>query len=157
MNEKTHEPRPSTHSGPGSVSATRTGTRTYLGKNERGSTVRIGPVEAEGHFTPGELLKLALAGCAGMSSDSVISRRLGDDYETTVWAHGVADPSEERYRSIDEEILLELDSLTEAEIAKLGIIIGKAIDRSCTVGRSVAASVDVNTTVNGEPVHTATS
>ena len=52
--------------GPGSVSVTRTGTRTYEGLNERGATVRIGGPELEGeHFTPGELLKLALIGCAG--------------------------------------------------------------------------------------------
>ncbi|GAA4373783.1 hypothetical protein [Agromyces bauzanensis] len=38
--------------GPGSVSVVRTGTRTHEGRNERGSTVRIGPADAEGCFTP---------------------------------------------------------------------------------------------------------
>ena len=70
--------------GPGSVSVTRTGSRTYEGMNERGSTVRIGPADAEGHFTPGELLKLALVGCTGMSSDRVAAqaarRRLRDHH-----------------------------------------------------------------------------
>jgi uncharacterized OsmC-like protein len=139
--------------GPGSVSATRTGTRTYLGRNERGSEVLIGPADAAGHFTPGELFKLALAGCAGMSSDRVISRRLGDDYPATVWAHGTADPAEERYTAIAEELVLELDGLSEGEIATLRTIVGKAIDRACTVGRSVQASVEVTTSVNGVPVH----
>ena len=153
MNENSPTPRPSDNIGPGSVSATRTGTRTYIGRNGRGSEVLVGPVEAEGHFTPGELLKIALAGCAGMSADRVISRRLGDDFQTTVWAHGVSDPAEERYRTVDEEILLELDGLTDAEIETLRTIIGKAIDKACTVGRSVKASVEVTTTVNGQPVH----
>lgn len=153
MNEISPEPRPSGRKGPGSVSATRTGPRRYLGRNERGSEVLIGPEEAEGHFTPGELLKLALAACAGMSSDRVISRRLGEDYQTTVWAHGTADPSEERYRSIDEELLLDLDGLSASELETLRTVIGKSIEKACTVGRSVKASVEVNTTVNGHVVH----
>jgi uncharacterized OsmC-like protein len=135
------------------VSATRTGARSYIGRNARGSEVLIGPAELAGHFTPGELLKLALAGCAGMSSDRVTARRLGDEYRATVWAHGVADPNEERYRSIEEEILLELDGLGEAEVAALRTIIGKSIERACTVGRSVVGSIDVSTTVNGQSAH----
>ena len=153
MSEIAPQPTPSTHAGPGSVSATRTGPRSYIGRNARGSEVLIGPAELPGHFTPGELLKLALAGCAGMSSDRVTARRLGDDYQATVWAHGSADPNEERYRAIDEEILLELDGLDEADIATLRTIIGKSIERACTVGRSVVGSIDVSTTVNGQPAH----
>lgn len=153
MNEISPTPRPSDKIGPGSVSATRTGTRTYIARNERGSEVRVGPVEAEGHFTPGELFKIALAGCAGMSADRVIGRRLGEDFQATVWAHGVSDPAEERYRTVNEEILLDLDGLTDAEIDTLRIIIGKAIDKACTVGRSVKAGVEVTTTVNGQTVH----
>ena len=64
MSEHAHQV--SERIGPGSVSVTRTGGRTYEGLNERGATVRIGGSELEGeHFTPGELLKIALIGCAG--------------------------------------------------------------------------------------------
>jgi uncharacterized OsmC-like protein len=139
--------------GPGSVSARRTGTRTYEGRNERGDTVKIGPADAPGHFTPGELLKIALAGCAGMSSDRVISRRLGDDYEATVWAHGTSDPAEERYIAIDEEILLGLDELDPSELAKLSAVIRASIDRSCTIARSVKSSIELSKTLNNEPLH----
>lgn len=153
MTDTLPAPAPSARAGRGSVSATRTGARTYLGRNDRGSEVLIGPAGADGHFTPGELLKLALAGCAGMSSDRVISRRLGEDYAATVWAHGEADPDEERYPSIDEELLLELDGLSEPQLAALRAVIGKAIERACTVGRSVAVGIEVSTSVNGEPAH----
>ena len=137
--------------GPGSVSVTRTGERTFEGMNERGSTVRIGPAEADGHFTPGELLKLALAGCAGMSADRVAARRLGDDFAMTVWAHGTSD-SENRYSRVDEELLLDLSSLDEAERTKLIEIMVKAIDRGCTVARSVHGSIDLVTTIDGTAV-----
>ncbi|AWB96209.1 hypothetical protein DCE93_11560 [Agromyces badenianii] len=136
---------------PGSVSVTRTGSRTYEGLNERGSTVLIGPEEVEGHFTPGELLKLALAGCAGMSADRVAARQLGEDFEMTVWAHGTSD-AENRYSRVDEELLVDLSVLDESERAKLVAIMVKAIDRGCTVARSVHGCVDLETTIDGTPV-----
>lgn len=137
--------------GPGSVSVARTGPRTYQGMNERGSTVLIGPVEADGHFTPGELLKLALAGCAGMSADSVAARRLGDDFELTVWAHGTSKP-DNRYDRVDEELLVDLSMLDDAERAKLIEIMVKAIDRGCTVARSVHGCIELSTTIDGTAV-----
>lgn len=44
-----------------SVWAERTGTRQYLGHNANGAQVRIGT--GPGEFSPGELVKLALATC----------------------------------------------------------------------------------------------
>lgn len=143
-----HAHRVSTSIGSGSVSVTRTGPRTYEGMNERGSTVAIGPVEAEGHFTPGELLKLSLAGCAGMSADRVAARRLGDDFELTVWAHGSSRDGN-RYSRIDEELLLDLSALEPEERTKLIEIMAKAIDRGCTVARSVEGSIDLHTVIDG--------
>jgi len=143
-----HAHRVSERIGPGSVSVTRTGARTYEGMNERGSTVRIGPADAEGHFTPGELLKLALIGCAGMSSDRVAARRLGDDYAVTIWAHGRSN-EENRYRRIDEELLVDLSGLEPEERAKLVQIMEKAIERGCTVARTIEDSVELNTTIDG--------
>ncbi len=139
----------SQHIAPGSVSVSRTGPRTYLGRTERGDSVLIGPADAPGHITPGELLKLALAGCAGMSSDRVLARRLGDDYEATIWAHGQSDAQEERYVAIDEEILLDLDGLGDDELAKLLAVVRASIDRSCTVARSVKDSIALTKAVNG--------
>jgi len=136
--------------GPGSVSVRRTGTRTYEG-NARGITVQIGPADAPGHLTPGELFKLALAGCAGMSTDRVIARRLGDDYEATIWAHGTSEP-DDRYDAVDEEMLLALDALEPEDREKLLRLIRRSIDASCTIARSVHNSVALTTTVNDEPV-----
>ena len=146
-----HAHQVSAHIGPGSVSVTRTGTRTYEGMNERGSTVRIGPADAEGHFTPGELLKLALVGCAGMSSDRVAARRLGEDYAITIWGHGTSDRDENRYLRIDEELLVDLSGLAESERSTLIDIMSKAIERGCTVARSVHDCIDLETTIDGTP------
>ena len=84
--------------GPGSVWADRTGPRTLLGRNQRGVEIPIG--HGEGEINPGELLKLALIGCAGMSSDVNLARRLGDEFPMRLWAHGTADEGENRYLTI---------------------------------------------------------
>lgn len=151
MSEHAHQV--SDRIGPGSVSVTRTGTRTYEGLNERGATVRIGGSELEGeHFTPGELLKIALIGCAGLSSDTVTARRLGEDYAITIWAHGMSDPDENRYTRIEEELLVDLGGVEPDERTKLIGIMERSIQRGCTVARSVEGCVDLDTTIDGTPV-----
>lgn len=150
MTERAH--RVSERIGPGSVSVTRTGSRTFEGMNERGSTVRIGPADADGHFTPGELLKLALIGCAGMSSDRAAARRLGDDYAITIWAHGRSDRDENRYHRVDEEFLVDLSGLEPDERLKLIEIMTRAIERGCTVARSVEGVIELDTTIDGVAV-----
>ena len=151
MSEHAHQV--SERIGPGSVSVTRTGGRTYEGLNERGATVRIGGSELEGeHFTPGELLKIALIGCAGLSTDRVAARRLGDDYAITIWAHGVSDPEQNRYTRIEEELLVDLGGLEPDDRTKLIDIMERAIERGCTVARSVEDSIELDTTIDGTPV-----
>ncbi|WP_419818449.1 OsmC family protein [Glaciibacter flavus] len=132
----------------GSVSATRVGTRTYRGTNERGATVLIGPEEVPDAFSPGELFKLALAGCAGLSADRVIARRLGDDFDATFWAHGTSDEATNRYTAVDEEIVVAgLAGLDDAERAKLLDLVERSIERACTIARTVRDVVDLSTTV----------
>lgn len=151
MSEHAHQV--SERIGPGSVSVTRTGSRTYEGLNERGATVRIGGSELEGeHFTPGELLKIALIGCAGLSTDRVAARRLGDDYSITIWAHGVSDPESNRYTRIEEELLVDLGGLDPGDRTKLIDIMERAIERGCTVARSIEDSIELDTTIDGTPV-----
>ena len=135
--------------GPGSVSVTRIGPRMYEGLNERGATLRVGGPELEGeHFSPGELLKLALIACSGLSADRVTARRLGEDFALTVWAHGKS-ADDNRYHRIDEEFLLDLSGLDAAERQQLLDVMTKAIERGCTVARTIEEVVEMPTTVDG--------
>ena len=127
--------------GPGSVWADRTGPRTLLGCNQRGVEIPIG--HGEGEINPGELLKLALIGCAGMSSDVNLARRLGDEFPMRLWAHGTADEGENRYLTIAEEVQLPLEELTAEEIATVVKVFGRAVAAGCTVERSVVPGLEV--------------
>src|SRR6516162_610979 len=83
----------------------RTGSRRYTGYSSRGAQVLVGSEDVEGVFTPGELLKIALAACSGMSTDEPLARRLGDDYK---------------------------------------VVVDRAVDLVCTVGRTLKSGTTVN-------------
>ncbi|OHV04637.1 OsmC family protein [Mycobacterium talmoniae] len=121
----------------------RTGVRRYTGHSSRGAQVLVGSEDVAGVFTPGELLKIALAACSGMASDAPLSRRLGDDYAATVRVSGPADREQERYPLLAETLELDLSGLTEAETQRLLTVVQRAIDQVCTVGRTLKSGTEV--------------
>lgn len=133
--------------GPGSVWADRTGPRTLMGRNQRGVEIPVG--HGEGEINPGELLKLALIGCAGMSSDVNLARRLGDDFDMRLWAHGTSDEQQNRYLTIAEEVQLPLEGLTEKEVAAVVTVFRRAVAAGCTVERTVVPGAEVTHRVLG--------
>lgn len=122
----------------------RTGTRRYTGYSSRGAQVLVGAEDVEGVFTPGELLKIALAACSGMSSDQPLARRLGDDYKAVVRVSGAADRDQERYPLLEETLELDLSGMTEDEKERLLVVVERAVDLVCTVGRTLKSGTTVN-------------
>jgi uncharacterized OsmC-like protein len=121
----------------------RTGVRRYTGRSTRGAEVLVGNEDVEGVFTPGELMKIALAACSGMSSDAPLRRRLGDDYTTTIRVSGLADREQERYPLLEERMELDLSGLSEDELARVLTVVERAIDQVCTVGRTLKSGTKV--------------
>ena len=134
----------------------RTGTRRYTGHSSRGAQVLIGSEDVDGVFTPGELLKIALAACSGLSSDQPLARRLGDDYEAVIKVSGAADRSQERYPLLEETLELDLSSLSAEEKERLLVIVNRAIELVCTVGRTLESGTQVNFEVADVGSHVAT-
>jgi uncharacterized OsmC-like protein len=122
----------------------RTGTRRYTGHSSRGAQVLVGSEDVEGVFTPGELLKIALAACSGMSSDQPLARRLGDDYQAVVRVSGDADRDEEIYPQLSETLELDLSGLSEQEKERVLVVVQRAVDLVCTVGRTLKSGTKVN-------------
>ena len=121
----------------------RTGVRRYTGRSSRGAEVLVGSEDVEGVFTPGELLKIALAACSGMASDQPMRRRLGDDYDATIRVSGAADREQEVYPLLDEVLEADLSALSEDEKARLLTVVERAIDQVCTVGRTLKQGTKV--------------
>ena len=121
----------------------RTGTRRYTGHSSRGAQVLVGSEDVDGVFTPGELMKIALAACSGMSSDQPLARRLGDDYRAVVRVSGAADRDQERYPLLEEKLELDLSGLTALEKERLLVVVNRAVDLVCTVGRTLKSGTTV--------------
>lgn len=117
--------------------AERTGTRAYTGRNARGAEVRVG--DGEGEFTPGELLQLALATCSGLSADHRLAHALGADFAAVVGVSNEKNQDENRYSSLTVEIVTDLSALDEGTRAKTLERAELAIERQCTVGRTLDA------------------
>ena len=121
----------------------RTGSRRYTGYSSRGAQVLVGSEDVAGVFTPGELLKIALAACSGMSSDEPLARRLGDDYRAGVKVSGAADREQEIYPLLEETLELDLSGLSDDEKERLLVVVNRAVDLLCTVGRTLKSGTTV--------------
>ena len=121
----------------------RTGTRRYTGRSSRGAQVFVGSEDVDGVFTPGELLKVALAACSGMSSDQPLAHRLGEDYGAVVRVSGAADRDNEVYPLLQETLEVDLSGLSADEKERLLVVVNRAVDLVCTVGRTLKAGTTV--------------
>ena len=120
---------------PKSLYMQRTGVRQYVARNQDGAEIRIG--HGPGLFSPGDLLKLAIAGCKAMSSDARLASRLGDDFEQFVGVSADYDQDHDRFTHVDVELVQDLSALSDEEIADLERRANAAIDRNCTIAHSV--------------------
>ncbi|HLS13515.1 MAG TPA: OsmC family protein [Beutenbergiaceae bacterium] len=130
--------------------AERTGDRTYTGRSSSGATVAIGPDGTEGAFSPGDLLRIALAACNLMSADRPIARRLGADFTGSVGVQTRKVPDENRYGDAQVEIVLDLRDLDEQARGDLRKVINNAVERGCTVGRTLEAGMPQQLSVTSE-------
>ena len=121
----------------------RTGIRRGVAYSPHGGKVEFGPADSEGTFTPGELLKVALAACGVMSSDGVIRRVLGDDYRVTATVDATSDDTIDRYDAFAETFALDLSGLDDAARTRLETTVERAIDRSCTVRNTLKVATPV--------------
>lgn len=122
----------------------RTGVRRYTGRSSRGAEVLIGSVTDDGVFTPGELMKIALAGCSGLSSDQPLRRRLGDEYRAVIRVSGAADRERELYPDLWETLEVDLSGLSAEEKERLLVVVNRAIDQVCTVGRTLKSGTEIS-------------
>lgn len=128
----------------------RIGHRRYTGYNDRGARVEIGNTGDEGVFGPVELMKLALAGCAGLTADNALSRRLGEDVPVTIEVGGPTDGPQDRVPAFAERLVVDLTSLDDDEREKLLVVLDRAITEHCTVSRTLQAGATVTLTVAGQ-------
>lgn len=129
------------------VRVSRIGPERYAGHNGRAPDIPIGLAGAGGSYSPTELLRIALAGCAGLAADHLLTRRLGAEADIRISVQGEIDPAERRFVELDSTLTLDLSGLDAAAREQLRTVVTRAVHRYCTVGRTLDHGVPVPTTV----------
>lgn len=132
------------------VELSRTKDGAFVATNPRGAQVRVGPLSAEGAFTPGELLLVAAAGCAGITSERLIVRRIGEEAPFHVHADRTKEDADaHEFSSVDIRLEVDLSGLEEPQREALQRAVHQAVERFCTVSRTLEREVPVTLTVGG--------
>ena len=104
--------------------------------SEDGAHIKFG--KDRGQFTPGDLMKIALAGCAALSSQFAIEHTLGEGKGARIVVDGTYDGDDNSYINFNEQLVVDATdaSLSEEDAEKLKERIKRHIDKGCTVSRT---------------------
>jgi uncharacterized OsmC-like protein len=80
---------------------------------------------------------VALGACGLLSADHTLASRLGDEYASRVDITAAKDIGGQRYESIAVNILANMAALDEDERDALIDRASRAIERGCTIGRTL--------------------
>ena len=101
--------------------------------SDDGAHIKFG--RGKGVFTPGDLMKIALAGCAALSSEFAIEHALGEGKGAKVVVDGTYDADHDAYINFNEQLVVDaLDAgLSDEDADKLKERIVRHVDKGCTV------------------------
>jgi uncharacterized OsmC-like protein len=117
------------------VEVRRVGEHSFVASNGRGAEVRIGRKDQDGSFSPVELLLAAAAGCAAVTAETLITRRV--DGPLTARADDVRVANEHELTTVPVSLDYDLSGLDEAQRAALETAVRRAVDQLCTVTRTL--------------------
>ncbi|KAA2261237.1 OsmC family peroxiredoxin [Solihabitans fulvus] len=123
-----------------SVQVERTGQHSFVAANDRGASVRIGRVGQEGSFTPVELLLAAAAGCAAVTAEELVVRRVGEDARFEATAEGVRQHGAHELDEVLVGLDVDLSALDPEQREHLVKAVRRAVEQLCTVTRTLKKS-----------------
>ena len=101
--------------------------------SDDGAHIKFG--KGRGVFTPGDLMKIALAGCAALSSQFAIEHTLGDGKGARIVVDGTYDADSDAYINFNEQVVVDATDakLSEEDADKLKERVTRHIEKGCTV------------------------
>lgn len=100
---------------------------------EDGAHIKFG--KGRGQFTPGDLMKIALAGCAALSSQFAVEHTLGEGKGAKIVVDGTYDADNDAYIGFDEQVVIDASDagLSDEDAEKFKERVTRHIDKGCTV------------------------
>lgn len=119
--------------------------------SDDGAHIKFGHGSDRGVFSPGDLTKIALAGCAALSSEKAVESALGEGQGARIVVDGSYDPDSDAFTSYEEQIVIDATEagLSEEDAKKLAERVRRHIESGCTVKHTyehetpVRMSIDV--------------
>lgn len=101
--------------------------------SDDGAHIKFG--KGRGVFTPGDLMKIALAGCAALSSQFAIEHTLGEGKGARIVVDGTYDADSDAYINFNEQVVVDATDakLSEEDANKLKERVTRHIEKGCTV------------------------
>ena len=96
-----------------------------------------------GRLHPGRVDEGRAGGLQWHEQRPAAGRRLGDDYQATVVVSGAADREQECYPRLAETLQIDLSGLSEEEAERVRVVVRRAVDSVCTVGRTLKSGTEV--------------
>ncbi|MEV6874364.1 OsmC family protein [Amycolatopsis sp. NPDC051128] len=124
----------------------RDGQHAFVGRNDRGAEVRLGRAGAEGAFSPAELLQIAAAGCGAVTAEELITRRVGEDAKFCVTVSADRREGASELDAVHVAFDVDVSTLAADHRAALAAAVDRAIERLCTVSRTLKKGVPVTET-----------
>ncbi|MGC7099109.1 OsmC family protein [Amycolatopsis lurida] len=124
----------------------RIGEHVFAGRNERGAEVRIGRKGQADVFSPAELLQIAAAGCAAVTAEDLVVRRTGEEAKFRVEVTADRNEAASELDAIHVAFDLDLSSVDAERRAALAVAVDRAIERLCTVSRTLKKGIPVTET-----------
>jgi len=115
--------------------------------SDDGAHIKFG--KDRGQFTPGDLMKVALAGCAALSSQFAIEHTLGEGKGAKIVVDGTYDPENDAYTGFEEQVVIDASDagLSEEDADKLKEPPPRHIDKGCTVKHTYVQETPVRMNV----------
>ena len=101
--------------------------------SEDGAHIKFG--KGRGQFTPGDLMKIALAGCAALSSQFAVEHTLGEGKGAKIVVDGTYDADNDSYINFNETLMIDATDadLSPEDVEKLKKRVRAHVDKGCTV------------------------
>ena len=101
--------------------------------SDDGAHIKFG--KGKGVFTPGDLVKIALAGCAALASQFAIEHTLGEGKGARIVVDGTYDADSDAYINFNEQLVVDATDadLSDEDADKLKERITRHVDKGCTV------------------------
>ncbi|MBT1167208.1 OsmC family protein [Bifidobacterium simiarum] len=115
--------------------------------SEDGAHIKFG--KGKGLFNPGDLMKVALAGCAALSSQFAIENALGEGKGAKIFVDGTPDQKNNAYSDFSEELHIDASGagLRKAQVDDLKERVRRHVEKGCTVQHTYQRETPVDLTI----------